>query len=44
MINAIDTIRKHLENKDEITISKYANIILTTTEIMEAIKNNNLKN
>lgn len=44
MINAIDTIRKYLENKKKITISKYANIILTTTEIMEAIKNNNLKN
>ena len=44
MINAIETIRKHLENKEKITISKYAKIILTTTEIMEAIKNNNLQN
>jgi predicted dehydrogenase len=41
MINAIDLIRKHLENKEKETISNYANIILTTTEIMEAIKKNN---
>jgi hypothetical protein len=44
MINAIDTIRKFLEKKEKKTITKYANIILTTTEIMEAINNNILEN
>lgn len=44
MINAIDLIRMHLENKEKETILKYANIILTTTEIMEAIKKNNSQN
>lgn len=44
MINAIDLIRKQLEKKEKETISNYANIILTTTEIMEAIKSNNAQN